>query len=462
MAGPSGSGPSAAAFTGVEEWRSLTVALTPRYVRLQVSDPLEERSYPVIPLGLTDSVILVALPQRFVPWRPPAFVRLADDVSGDPARDGASVAVSVVALAAEAALLLEPVSEYALRWGLDDRWPFGGDLRAIDYGPAAISRGGVNLAEATSGPPPTEEGLGPSELDALFAGALNSGPWTGLMSLPWPPAEPEDEEERPMPSADERFGPHSPEDEFMTNGDEGANERANAEEVAAAPGTAPELPVAAAAGEGARQSAADTGVGRVPARAGGRGNAGAAVGAEAAAAPRQPPRPTTAERCSRRRRRSSDAGANDRGSHEPGCAARLGPSGHAVFLGSRGAHCRRDAGPAGRARRLAHRRTRPRHEPAARGRQQCRPAQRLRRASRQHAGRCVARRVGRRPAEAGRPQRRHLMGRSSRQPRQPAAGRRGCRRRVAARHRRGRRPRAGGRRRGLRAGGRVRGGLSRG
>lgn len=267
MAGFSGSGPSAAAFTGVEESRSLTVALTPRYVRLQVSDPLEERSYPVVPLGLTDSVILVALPQRFVPWRPPALVRLADDVSGDAARDGASVAVSVVALAAEAALLLEPVSEYALHWGLDDRLPFGGDLRAIDYGPAAISRDEVNLAEATSGPPPTEEGLGPSELDALFAGALNSGPWTGLMWLPWPPEEPEDGEERPLPSADERFGPHGPEDEFMTTGDEGANERANAEEAAAAPGAAPELPVAAAAGEGASQRAADAGVGRAPARA---------------------------------------------------------------------------------------------------------------------------------------------------------------------------------------------------
>lgn len=221
MASSGEGGPSAAArFTGVEEWRDMTVALCERSVRLQVNGPIVDISYPVIALGLTDVVIMVAVPQRLVPWRPPVVVWVADEESGGPSWDGASVAVSVVARAVEAALLLEPASGYTVPWGADRRWPCGADLRTIDYGPSAIVRDGVNPAEATSVPPPTAESLSPQEFDALFAGALNARPWTGLLSMEWPPPEPEDGEEGPLPVDDTRFGPHGPEDEFVTTGDE--------------------------------------------------------------------------------------------------------------------------------------------------------------------------------------------------------------------------------------------------
>lgn len=134
----------------MEEWRDLTVALSNRYVRLEIVDPISDVSYPVAPLGLSDTVLVAAMPQRIVPWRPPALVRLADEVSGNPSADGASVAVGVVSLAADAALLLEPASGLTLPWGAGERWPAGGDLRTVDYGPSAISRGGINVAE----PPP--------------------------------------------------------------------------------------------------------------------------------------------------------------------------------------------------------------------------------------------------------------------------------------------------------------------
>lgn len=159
----------------------------------------------MIALGLTDVVLMVALPQRFAPWRPPALVRLADD-TGAPSQDGASVAVSMVALAAEAAVLLEPASGYTFAWGADRLWPSGADLRVIDYRPSTIVSDGVNLAEATSGrrrPPKV------SQRGALF--------------MEWPPPEPEDAEERPMPLDDSRSGPHGPEGEFVTTGDEGGS-----------------------------------------------------------------------------------------------------------------------------------------------------------------------------------------------------------------------------------------------
>lgn len=88
----------------------------------------------VVPLGLSDTVLVVAMPQRIFPWRPQALVRLADDETGAASSDGASVAISVVSLAADAALLLEAASEYTLRWGVDHRWPAGGDLRTVDFG----------------------------------------------------------------------------------------------------------------------------------------------------------------------------------------------------------------------------------------------------------------------------------------------------------------------------------------
>lgn len=72
-------GPSAARFSGVEEWRDLTLALSERYVRLEIVDPITGVCYPVVPLGLSDMVLVIAMPQRIVPWRPPALVRLADD-----------------------------------------------------------------------------------------------------------------------------------------------------------------------------------------------------------------------------------------------------------------------------------------------------------------------------------------------------------------------------------------------
>lgn len=146
-------GPSAGRCSGVEEWRDLTVALSERYVRLEIVDLITDICYPVVSLGLSDTVLVVAMPQRIMPWRPPALVRLADDETGAASADGASAAMSV-SLAADTALLLEAASEYTLRWSGDHRWPAGGDLRTVDYGPSIISRDGVNLAEATSGPPP--------------------------------------------------------------------------------------------------------------------------------------------------------------------------------------------------------------------------------------------------------------------------------------------------------------------
>lgn len=65
-------GPSPARFSGVEEWRDLTVGLCEHYVRLQVNDPIADVNYLVIALGLTDVVLMIAVPQRFAPWRPPA------------------------------------------------------------------------------------------------------------------------------------------------------------------------------------------------------------------------------------------------------------------------------------------------------------------------------------------------------------------------------------------------------
>lgn len=183
-------GPSPARFPAAEEWRDYTVARSVRYVHLQVNDPISDANYPVAPLGLSDKVFLIAVPQRFVPWRPPALVRLADGDTAAPSGDDASVAVSAVALAAEAALLLEPASGYTMNWGGDQRWPARADLRTTDYGPATMLRDGVNLAKVTSGPPPTEVSFSPADFDTLFAGALNAGPWTGLLAMPWPPSEP--------------------------------------------------------------------------------------------------------------------------------------------------------------------------------------------------------------------------------------------------------------------------------
>ena len=109
--------------------------------------------------------------------------------------DGHSLVVSAgfVNLTLGAASCLLPNQTGA--WTPEGYWP---SARAFDdiRLPASIDEIYVALAPQDFGTePPHNQALSPADLDILVAGSLSEGPWAGFMSVAWPPAEPDGEEE---------------------------------------------------------------------------------------------------------------------------------------------------------------------------------------------------------------------------------------------------------------------------
>ena len=133
---------------------------------------------------------------------------------------------------------------------------------------ASVGVEDVDIDEATGGPPPTENAVGPLELDAATGGALTAGPWFGLASLPWPPPEPGIEPESLLAPDHGPIGVSDPERESQLFGS-GAEESGGYHTAASMSSRVPLV-----AEGGVRPAKAAAGAGSGGRGAGGKGNGG--------------------------------------------------------------------------------------------------------------------------------------------------------------------------------------------
>ena len=163
-------------------WSFETARLCTSYRRLAVRLS-QEVVIPVAPIELSEDRLVIAVPAEVVPRRRAFFVHLQD--SGDPAPtdhslDGHVVAVATLVLAAESSHVLEEAGANEGGWGVDERWPYRGDLGDLESDVTAIVAEDVFGVTEFDGLVPTERSLSPSAVNAIFLDGLMNGHWSGL------------------------------------------------------------------------------------------------------------------------------------------------------------------------------------------------------------------------------------------------------------------------------------------
>jgi len=179
------------------DWELETAALAVDYRAMEVAvadsnGHLTGSTMPVVPVEYTQDRLVVAIPHTYATWLPPVLFRLTDG-DGEASADGTMVTGCFLVLGAAAAESMSPASGGS-GWVEDGRWPQAASvMQHVADLPDAITHRQVVMAGPRwhdGGLPPTEQTVGPYELEYTFHAGLGNGPWAGLLALEWPLPEP--------------------------------------------------------------------------------------------------------------------------------------------------------------------------------------------------------------------------------------------------------------------------------
>lgn len=116
--------------------------------------------------------------------------RVSTSRAPDPS--GETVFVSILRLALSAQFSLRSLFS-AVLWEPLRRWLAAEDLLRLHVAPQVVAPEGAYLSvDLRNALPPSELTFSPTELDLALAGALGAGPWSGCLTVQYPPAPPDE------------------------------------------------------------------------------------------------------------------------------------------------------------------------------------------------------------------------------------------------------------------------------
>ena len=171
----------------MDTWELETASLTDNYQSLEVAiidadGEVTGEYMPVVPVTHSEELLIIMIPHEFATWMPPILVPLADGDGGISA-DGQMITGAYLTLAAGAGAALVPSSGQA-SWVADGRWPAARPVVEGSRNVAEqITMQQVVMMRTFSDPamPPTDVTLSPMQINQMFYGGLENGPWSGLM-----------------------------------------------------------------------------------------------------------------------------------------------------------------------------------------------------------------------------------------------------------------------------------------